>query len=189
MRALLRSSLLFALVAGTLLSAATPSMTSAKKHEFTSFAEAFSFDSTDAAGIQTSVSVQAVDRPTRPDEVSLQVTRSDPACAAPDAGCPYVLLSGFVGVPVAEGDVRIQPKLRWARVATTITFVDEISGTSCAATIDLTWRATSEIHPEGEDGSGFRNADAAGPVTCGGEEFLGGQVDDSAEISRFILSS
>ena len=193
-RALLRSSLLIALVAGTLLSAAMPNTTSAKKAEFTYFAEAFNFISSDAAGVETIVQVQAIDRPTEPDEVSLAVTRSDPACAAPDSGCPYVLLSGSVsGVPVAEGDVRIQPNLRWARVATSITFVDTISGTSCAATVDLTWRATSQIFPEGDfpQGdrvSGFRKADAAGTITCGDEEFLGGQVDPGAEISRFIRS-
>jgi hypothetical protein len=147
-RVLLRAGLLVALVAGTLLLAAMPSTTSAKKAEFTSFAEAFNFISTDAAGVETIVLVQAIDRPTGPDELSLGVTRSDPACADPDVGCPHVLLSGSVsGLPVAEGDVRIQPNLRWARVATTITFVDEISGTSCAATIDLEWRGHGPFRP------------------------------------------
>jgi hypothetical protein len=186
-RALLRAVLLVALAPGTLLLAATPGTTSAKKDPFTSFAEAF-FTSADAAGIQTNVQVTAIDRPTTSDTVALEVTRSDPACVDPDAGCPSVLLRGFVEVPVAEGEVRIQPQLRWARVAATITFVDEISGTSCAATIDLEWRATGHFVPDGEDGSGFRKADAAGTVTCGGEEFLGGQVDPGAEISRFILA-
>ena len=102
-RALLRAVLLVALTAGTLLLAATPGTTSAKD-EFTYFAEAFNFVSSDSAGVETTVLVQAVDRPTRPDEVSLEVTRSDPACAGPDAGCPYVLLLGFVSVPVAEGE-------------------------------------------------------------------------------------
>jgi hypothetical protein len=99
-----------------------------------------------------------------------------------------VLLRGFVRMPVVEGDVRIHPKLRWARAGTSITFVDEISGISCAAIIDFEWRATGQFVPQGEDGSGFRKADASGTVTCGGEEFLGGQLDSSAEISRFMLS-
>jgi hypothetical protein len=186
-RVLLRAGLLVALVAETLLLAAMPSTTSAKKVPFTSFAEAF-FTSTDAAGIQTNVQVTAIDRPTTSDTVTLEVTRSDPACADPDAGCPVVLLRGFVEAPVAEGEVRIQPTLRRARVAATIAFVDEISGTSCEATIDLTWHATGHFVPDGEDGSGFRKADAAGTVTCGDEEFLDGQVDSSAEISRFVLA-
>ena len=151
MRALLRAVLLVALAAGTLLLAATPGTTSAKD-QFTYLAEAVSFDSTDAAGIQTSVEVVASDRPTGPDEVILQVTRSDPTCSAPDIGGPEVLMSGYISVPVVEGDVRIQPQLRWPRGGTSITFVDQISGTSCVATIDLTWRATGQFAPEGEDG-------------------------------------
>src|SRR5919112_1981585 len=70
-RLLLRAVLLVMLVAGTLLLAAVPGTTSAKKDSFTSFAEAF-FTGTDAAGIQTNVQVTAIDRPTRPDEVSLE---------------------------------------------------------------------------------------------------------------------
>ena len=184
--ALLCASLLVALAVGMLVAVSTPGTTSAKDR-YTYFAEAFSFFQTDAAGVQTSVSVVAIDHPTRPDEVTLEVNRSDPACRAPDAGCPYVLQRGYVVAPVAEGEVRIQPNLRWARVATTIPFVDDVSGTSCAATIHLTWRATSEFSPDGDGGVGFRKADAVGTVTCGGEEFLGGQVDGTAEISRFIL--
>jgi hypothetical protein len=185
-RALLRAGLLIALTVGILLAVAAPGTTSAKDR-YTYFAEAFSYFQTDAAGVQTSVSVVAIDHPTRPDEVALEVNRSDPACRAPDAGCPYVLVSGYAVVPVAEGDVRIQPNLRWARVATTITFAGEVSGTSCAATLHLTWRATSEFHPDGDDAVGFRTADAVGTVTCGGEELLGGQVDGTVELSRFIL--
>jgi hypothetical protein len=178
--------LVVVLAVGTLLPLAMPGTTSAKA-TFTSFAEA-SFVSTDAAGVETRVEVQAIDRPTGADQMSLEVNRSDPACAAPAAGCTYVLLAGYVSEPVAERDVRIQPNVRWARVATTITFVDDISGTSCAATINLIWRATGPFAPDGADGSGFRQADAAGTVTCAGEEFLGGQVGGSAEISRFILA-
>ena len=187
MRALLRLGLLLALAGGTLLSVPMPGLSSAKG-EFDYFIEPYEFSSTDAAGVQTFVSGQIVDHATRPDYVFLPVTRIEPACAAPDAGCPYVLLDGIVSEEVAEGDVRVQPNLRWARVATTVTFVDEISGSSCAMTIDLNARATSQLHPD-EDGSGFLNADATATVTCGGEELLGGPADGFAEISRYIRSS
>jgi len=157
------------------------------KSDFTYFAEAFNFVNTDANGIETTVSLQAVDRLKAPDEVSLSISRVNPACASPEAGCPYVLFSGSVLAPVAEQDVRVQPNLSWARVATTITFVDAISGGSCAATINMTWQATGAFAPDGDNGQGFRKADASGTITCGNQEFLGGQVDSGAEISRFIL--
>jgi hypothetical protein len=188
MHTLPRSVLLLVCATALVLLGANPATTQAKT-EFTYFAEAFSFASTDAAGIETSVEVVGIDYPTAPDEVTLQITRSNPACADPTAGCPYVLISGFVRAQVAGGDVRIQPNLRWARVATTITFMNEISGTSCSALVDLTWHSTSAFFPDGDNDQGFRQADAAGTVTCAGEEFLRGQVDTVADIARFILSS
>jgi hypothetical protein len=188
MHALLRSVFLVVVTMAFLLLGAYPATTRAKT-DFTYFAEAFSFASTDATGIDTRVEVVGIDSPTASDEVTLQITRSNPACADPTAGCPYLLISGFVRAQVAEGDVRIQPNLRWARVATTITFVNEIAGTSCAAHINLTWAATSEFFPDGDNDQGLRWADAAGSVSCGGEEFLCGQVDANADIARYILSS
>ena len=72
-RALLRAVLLVALAAGTLLLDATLGTTSAKD-QCIYFAEAFTFVSSDSPGVETTMLVQAVDRPTRPDGV----TRSDP---------------------------------------------------------------------------------------------------------------
>jgi hypothetical protein len=187
MRALLRLVLLLALAAGTLLSVPTPGMTS-PKDELDYFIEPYELSSTDASGVQTQVSGQIEDGAMKPDTVFLSVTRIDPACAAADAGCRYVLLDGIASEEVAEGDVRVQPNLRWARVATTVTFVDAISGSRCAMTIDLTARATSEIFLEGyDDVSGFRQADATARITCGGEDLLGGKADGFAEIARFTV--
>jgi len=193
MHALLRSVFLLAFTTAFLLVGAHPATTSAKD-DFTYFAEAFNFVSTDAAGFETHVEVTGIDRPTTPNEVSLSISRVNPACSTPEAGCPYVLFSGDASGPVAEEDVRIQSNVQWARVATTITFVDQISGISCAAIVDITWRSTSEFFPDGNNppgakAQGFRKANAAGTITCAGEEFLGGQVDSNAEIARFILAS
>ena len=85
------------------------------------------------------MSVTGVDRPTGPDTVPLEVTRSDPACHDPNAGCPGALPRGFIEALVANGEVRIHLKLRRSRVAATITFVNEVSGTSCATTIGAPW--------------------------------------------------
>lgn len=169
-----------------LLFGANPAPATAK-NDFTYFAEAFNLSNTDANGLETTVSLQAVDRLKAADEVSLSISRVNPACADPEAGCPYVLFRGLVLAPVAEGDVRIQPNLNWARVATTITFVDTISGGSCPAMINVLWQATGDFAADGDNGQGFRKADASGTISCAGEEFIGGQVDSSAEISRFIL--
>jgi len=184
MRALLRTVLLVGLAAGTLLAIPAPGMTS-PKHELDYFLSGVINDNTDAAGLQTGVSMQVIDGAT-PDTVFLSVTRNDLACRAPDAGCPYVLLDGVASEAVAEGDVRIHPNLRSARVTTTVTFVDAISGSRCAMTIDLKAHATSEIFLEGyDDVSGFRRAEAAGTITCGGEKLLSGPVDSDAEIGRY----
>jgi len=186
MRARAWSVLPFVVTTLLLLFGANPASAGAK-NDFTYFAEA-TFLTTDAEGIETLVIMTGIDHVNTPDEVALEINRSNPACADPSAGCQFVLFSGFVRLPVAERDVRVQPNLYWAHVITTMPFVDNVSGTTCAATIDLSWRSTSEFFPEGDNGQGFRKADASGTVTCGGEEFTSGQVDSGAEISRFILT-
>jgi hypothetical protein len=84
-----------------LLFAANPASATAK-NDFTYFAEALAFSNTDANGIETSVDLVGIDHLKTADEVFLSIGRVNPACADPAAGCPYLLLSGTVRLPVAE---------------------------------------------------------------------------------------
>lgn len=158
------------------------------KDEFTYFAEA-DFWLVDETGTETRASVTAIDYPTGRDILGIGLSRSNPACADPAAGCDYILLSGYVRAPVEERDVQIQGKLRWARTDASIEFPDQVSGSTVPVTIELDWKSTGDFAPEFDDGSGFRRAVAQGTIRVATEELLGGQSDTGAELSRFILSS
>ena len=155
------------------------------KDRFTYFAEA-RFTMVDSAGIETTVSVTAIDRPTTQDVLSVQIVKSNPACADPSAECDYILVSGFFQAPIAEPHIRIQHNLYWARAGASVEFLDEVSGNTLIARIDLDWTSTGDFAPEFDDGSGFRRAVAEGSIRLAGEELLGRQ-SDHAEIARFIL--
>jgi hypothetical protein len=185
----LRLALLLSLVA-LLLGAhpASASPTSATvKNNFTYVAEA-AFLMIDAAGIETLVNMAGFDHVRTSDEVFVEISRYNPECLDPNAGCPPPS-GGSVRMPVAEEDVRIQPDLNWAHVSTTVPFVDTVSGTTCTLIIDLTWAATIDFIHDGGKGQGFRRAEASGTLTCAGEELLGAPLESSAQLSRYMLLS
>jgi len=135
------------------------------------------------------VNIYGTDHVLTSDEVFLEFSLTNPACADASAGCPFLLFGGSVNVPVAEEDVRIQPYLNWAYVSTTAPVLDMVSGTTCTVVIDLSWGATNDFIHDGDRGQGFRRAEASGTLTCAGREFLGGPASSSAELSRYMLLS
>jgi hypothetical protein len=157
------------------------------KNNYTYVAQA-GFLMIDAAGMETLVNIYGTDHVLTPDEVFLEISWYNPECLDPNAGCPPPS-GGSVGVSVAEEEVRIQPDLKWAYVSTTVPFVDVVSGSTCTLIIDLTWDATYDIIHDGDRGQGFRRAEAAGSLTCAGEELLGVPVESNAELSRYMLLS
>ena len=146
------------------------------------------FSSTDGSGIVTAVLVVATAAPSGSDVV-VEVSRANPACSAPGAGCPYVLLYAWLRAPLADRGFRIGGSLSWATLETTVEPFDTVSGTPLPVAINLTWAAIGGFVTDGARPDGFRRAAAAGLVASGATDLAPTQPSLDGELERYAVST